>query len=41
MSRRMLYHVPDPVAALHEFRRVTRPGGTVCVVIECTPRPTR
>ncbi len=29
----MLYHVPDPIAALHEFDRVTRPGGRVTVVV--------
>ncbi|MEU8898750.1 class I SAM-dependent methyltransferase [Nocardia sp. NPDC048505] len=40
-ARHMLYHVPDPAAALHEFRRVTKPGGTVCVVVnypETCPR---
>ncbi|MCP2314898.1 Methyltransferase domain-containing protein [Nocardia amikacinitolerans] len=32
-ARHMLYHVPDPAAALHEFRRTTKPGGTVAVVV--------
>ncbi|WP_067846668.1 class I SAM-dependent methyltransferase [Nocardia lijiangensis] len=32
-ARHMLYHVPDPQAALHEFRRTTKPGGTVAVVV--------
>ncbi|GAB3256806.1 class I SAM-dependent methyltransferase [Kineosporia babensis] len=32
-ARHMLYHVPDPLAALHEFGRVTRPGGRVTVVV--------
>ncbi|MEV6279929.1 class I SAM-dependent methyltransferase [Nocardia sp. NPDC051832] len=32
-ARHMLYHVPEPVAALAEFRRTTKPGGTVSVVV--------
>ncbi|MBF6328426.1 class I SAM-dependent methyltransferase [Nocardia transvalensis] len=32
-ARHMLYHVPDPAAALSEFRRITRQGGTVAVVV--------
>ncbi|MEU1984430.1 methyltransferase domain-containing protein [Nocardia sp. NPDC019395] len=32
-ARHMLYHVPDPLAALSEFRRITRAGGTVVVVV--------
>jgi SAM-dependent methyltransferase len=32
-ARHMLYHVPDPMAALTEFRRTTKPGGAVAVVV--------
>ncbi|MFC3965142.1 class I SAM-dependent methyltransferase [Nocardia jiangsuensis] len=32
-ARHMLYHVPEPVAALAELRRVTRRGGTVAVAV--------
>ncbi|MFE7801538.1 class I SAM-dependent methyltransferase [Nocardia sp. NPDC057440] len=32
-ARHMLYHVPDPRAALAEFRRTTKPGGAVAVVV--------
>jgi len=32
-ARHMLYHVPDPMAALREFRRTTKPGGSVTVVV--------
>ncbi|MEV6426258.1 class I SAM-dependent methyltransferase [Nocardia sp. NPDC051463] len=32
-ARHMLYHVPDPRAALVEFRRTTKPGGAVAIVV--------
>ncbi len=33
LAPHMLYHVPDPVAAAAEFRRITRPGGQLLVVL--------
>jgi SAM-dependent methyltransferase len=36
LAPHMLYHVPDRAAAVAEFRRVTRPGGHVLVVLNGT-----
>jgi SAM-dependent methyltransferase len=33
LAPHMLYHVPDRLAAVREFRRITRPGGEVLVVL--------
>ena len=33
LAPHMLYHVPDRMAAVREFRRITRPGGQVLVVL--------
>ncbi|WP_228794426.1 class I SAM-dependent methyltransferase [Nocardia cyriacigeorgica] len=39
-ARHLLHHVAQPLAALAEFRRITRPGGVVAVVVN-HPRPYR
>ncbi|HUB41183.1 MAG TPA: methyltransferase domain-containing protein [Streptosporangiaceae bacterium] len=33
LAPHMLYHLPDPAAAAAEFRRITRPGGQLLVVL--------
>ena len=33
LAAHMIYHVPDPLAAIRELRRVTRPEGQVLVVL--------
>jgi SAM-dependent methyltransferase len=33
LAMHMLYHVPDPVAAVRELRRITHPAGQVLVVL--------
>jgi SAM-dependent methyltransferase len=33
LAPHMLYHVPEPPAAVRELRRITRPGGRVLVVL--------
>ncbi len=33
LAAHMLYHVPDRAAAAREFRRITRPGGQLVVVL--------
>ncbi len=39
LAAHMLYHVADPRAAVRELRRVTRPGGTVLVVLNGPDHP--
>jgi SAM-dependent methyltransferase len=36
LAMHMLYHVPDPLDAVRELRRVTRPGGTVLIGLNGT-----
>jgi ubiquinone/menaquinone biosynthesis C-methylase UbiE len=33
LAMHMLYHIGDPMAAVRELRRITRPGGRVLVVL--------
>jgi phosphatidylethanolamine/phosphatidyl-N-methylethanolamine N-methyltransferase len=33
----LLHHVPDPFAALHEMRRVVKPGGQITILIPTDP----
>ena len=37
VARGALHHVPDPLRALQEIRRVLEPGGTAIVLAEPTP----